>query len=53
MAGAYYRVRQVLQSVPNRCYTLRQVLQSVTLITKWDVTGVLKSFQNFIIISKH
>ena len=54
MTDCYYKVRQVLQSVTD-CYykvcqvlqgvtdfiTVRQLLQSATVITKWDVTVVV------------
>ena len=31
----------MLQSVPDSYYKVRQVLQSVTVITKWDIIEVL------------
>ena len=34
----YYKVHQVLQSVTHCCYKVREGLQKVTVITKWDVT---------------
>ena len=42
MTDCYYKVRQVLQSVTDCYYKVRQVLQNATVITKSDVTTVLK-----------
>ena len=38
-------MRQVLHSVTDCYYKVRQVLQSVTVITKWDVKPVKTSSQ--------
>ena len=41
----YYKVRQVLQSATDCYYKVRQVLQSVTVITKWDLTASQENMQ--------
>ena len=40
----YYKVRLVLQSVTGCHYKVCQVLQSVAVITKWDVTVIWFKF---------
>ena len=40
VANCYYKVRQVLQCVTGCYCKVYQVLQSAIVITKWDVTHV-------------
>ena len=48
-------ITKLLQSVTGVSYNVRQVLQSATVITKWDVTLVLDSasfYKNHFLVGK-